>query len=98
MGRQGYVCGAAVGGLMVLGLRFGFAQPEDKLHSYGIAAEFIQRFQQRNGAVNCRDLLGVDISAPEAAQRAKEDGTFARVCPGAIRGAVEIVAAMLHEK
>jgi C_GCAxxG_C_C family probable redox protein len=97
MGRQGYVCGAAVGGLMVLGLRYGFTQPQDKLRSYEIAAEFMRRFHQHNGAVNCRDLLGVDISNPQIAQQAKEDGTFARVCPKAIRNAVEVVSEMLQE-
>jgi len=98
MGRQGYVCGAAAGGLMVLGLRYGFTDPKDKLRTYEIASEFLRRFQVENGAVNCRDLLDMDISTPEAAQIAKENGTFARVCPNAIRNAVEIVAGMLKEK
>lgn len=98
MGRQGYVCGAAVGGLMVLGLRYGFTEPQEKLRSYEIASEFLKRFGADNGAINCRDLLGVDISTPQAAQRAKEDGIFSRVCPIAIQHAVEIVSDMLQEK
>ena len=96
MGRQGYVCGAAVGGLMVLGLRYGYTQPQNKQASYDVATEFLQRFQAKNGAVNCRDLLGVDISNPQEVQQARENGTFERVCPQAIRSAVNIITGLFE--
>jgi len=98
MARQGYVCGAVVGGLMVLGLRSGYTQPQDKQASYDVAAQFLQRFHAQNGAVNCRDLLGVDLSNPQEAQQAREAGTFARVCPQAIRSAVTIISDMVNEE
>jgi C_GCAxxG_C_C family probable redox protein len=81
MGRQGEVCGALTGALMILGLQYGPEQPGDKEDIYRIAHEFILQFQQRHGAIHCRELLGQDISTPEGLQSAREKDLFTDVCP-----------------
>ena len=41
---------------------------------YAAAVEFRRQFEERHGAVVCRDLLGCDVTTPEGAQTAKERG------------------------
>ena len=65
LARQGEVCGALSGALMILGLQYGRDRPNDKEDIYQLAHEFIYQFQQRHGAILCRELLGHDISTPE---------------------------------
>ena len=100
MARQGYVCGAAVGGLMVLGLRYGYVDPnpDEKSFAFDKAGGFLTRFRQENGAINCRDLLGLDLSIPEVVARAKEEGVFSRVCSKIIENTINTLGSMLYEK
>ncbi len=44
---------------------------------------------------NCTELLGVDISQPEAFARAQAEDTFAGTCPDSVRAAAEILVDML---
>ena len=79
--RQGEMCGALTGALMVLGLQYGQVRPEGKEQMYLTAREFADVFRQRHGSVLCRDLVGHDISTPEGLQTARQQNDFARVCP-----------------
>ncbi len=72
MARQGQVCGALAGALMVLGLRHGNVDPEGKENTYQIAEEFIRKFKERHGAILCRELIGYDISTSAGLQAARE--------------------------
>lgn len=97
IGRQGEICGAATGALMALGLGRGSAAPGNpaKDHMYAIAAEFVRRFQERTGALRCRDLLQADISTPAGHAEARARNAFA-ICPRAIAAATEIAHDLLH--
>ncbi len=81
MAREGEVCGAITGALMVLGLEYGSERPEGKEETYRITREFLQQFEQRHGTVLCKRLLGHDISTPRGLQVAREQNLFATVCP-----------------
>ena len=74
MGRMAETCGAVTGAMMVLGLRFGAASPdrEAKELIYARIREFADRFKARNGSLDCRDLLGCDISTPEGLRDRQE--------------------------
>ncbi len=101
MGRTGGACGAATGGLMALGLKYGATRGDDKAtkeHMYALTREFLARFQARQGATACRDLLGYDISDPQAHQVIREKGLFASVCPQAVAAAAEIVEQMISSR
>ncbi|MGN0692837.1 MAG: C-GCAxxG-C-C family protein [Oscillospiraceae bacterium] len=98
--RNGEMCGAVSGALMVLGLKYGHsdaADSEQKSRAYSIAAEFTKRFKEANGSIVCRDLLGYDLSKPDEMACIKEKGLFGDVCPKAIKSAVEILEGILAD-
>jgi C_GCAxxG_C_C family probable redox protein len=100
MGRMAQTCGAVTGAFMVLGLKYGNADIHDKEAKeriYGLVREFACRFENRNSSIVCRELLGCDISKPEGAAAAKENGLFASVCPKLVGDAAEILEEMMNE-
>ncbi len=100
MGRMAQTCGAVTGVFMVLGLKYGNADIHDKEvreKIYGMVREFARRFENCNGSIVCRELLGCDISRPAEAAAAKENGLFTSVCPKLVGDAVEILEEMMNE-
>ena len=100
MGRMAKTCGAVTGAFMVLGLKYGNADIHDKGARegiYGLVREFARQFENRNGSIVCRELLDCDISKPEGAAAAKENGLFASVCPKMVGDATEILEEMMNE-
>ncbi len=99
--RQGTTCGCITGGLLVLGLAFGFADPQDKeLETYGNrkTEEYIRTFRERmQGDVFCRDILGKDISKPEEMAIIRQEGLIMQKCPRAFFASIEILEKMLEE-
>lgn len=98
--RNGEMCGAVSGALMVLGLKYGHfdaADSEQKSKAYSIAVEYTKRFKEANGSIVCRDLLGYDLSKPDEMACIKEKGLFGDVCPKAIKSAVEILEGVLAD-
>jgi C_GCAxxG_C_C family probable redox protein len=88
IGRQGQVCGALIGALMVLGLRFGNAIPEGKENTYQIAEDVVRKFKDRHGTILCRELIGADISNRAGLQAAREGNLFA-ICSTLVRETAE---------
>jgi C_GCAxxG_C_C family probable redox protein len=89
--RQGDVCGAVIGALLVLGLQKGNATVEAKEETYHLAEDFIQRFRDRQGSILCRKLIGYDISTSDGLQSAREQKVFVTLCPAFVQSAVEII-------
>lgn len=99
--RQGEVCGAATGCLMVLGLKFGRSDENDlekKLNADRICEKFMERFKDANGSYLCRDLLGYDIRDKEAAAKARSEGLFKTLCPVFIEKGAQILDEILNEE
>jgi len=92
--RSGRTCGAVSGALIALGLKH-YRSPADKAGVYAIGQEFLRRFEAARGSSQCRDLIGYDISTPAGHDEAVASGVLGEVCPGLVRGAVEIVEEML---
>ncbi len=95
--RRGDTCGAVTGALMVLGLRSGPQDVSDtsaKNDVYSRVVEFCSRFESRCGYINCRDLLGCDISTAEGMEQARENNIKETVCPRMIQTAAEILEEM----
>lgn len=93
--RCGEVCGAVSGSVIIIGLKHGQRDADDKASKdecYKITGEFVKEFHERKGTVICRDLLGYDVRDTEA--RAKFPGRQKEVCPGAIETAVVILEEM----
>ena len=98
--RNGEICGAVSGALLVLGLKYGHYNAADnaqKSRAYEIAVDYTKRFKEANGSVVCRDLLGYNLTIPENMECIKEKGLFSSVCPEMIKSAVEILEDVLAE-
>ncbi|MHC4630378.1 MAG: C-GCAxxG-C-C family protein [Planctomycetota bacterium] len=95
--RMAETCGAVTGAFMVIGLKYGPADAEDKNakeKTYELVREFAEKFNSRNGSVICKELLGCDISTREGAKIAKENNLCSSLCPKMIRDAAEIIEEM----
>ncbi len=98
--RQGGLCGCIASSLMVLGLAMGFYDAQDRereLYSNQKTDEFIRRFKAKmNGCMDCRDILGKDITKPEDMAVIRQEGLILRQCPKAIHASIEILEDMLE--
>ncbi|PIE32347.1 hypothetical protein CSA56_15870 [candidate division KSB3 bacterium] len=97
IGGTAGVCGAVNGACMALGLKYGVAQPtpEEKARMYKYVQEFMEKFKAQHEALDCRDLLGYDISIPGEREKAKEEGLFTTRCRTYIESAGKILEEML---
>jgi len=98
--RNGELCGAVSGALLVLGLKYGHcnsADTERKMRAYAIADEFTRRFREVNGSIVCRDLLGYDLTKPEDMAVISEKKLFCEFCPLMVKSAVEVLESILSE-
>lgn len=91
--RQGEVCGACTGALMVLGLKYG----DDKAKCDWVSDVFFEEFKKENGSFICRDLLGCDISTPEGVRSARDQNLFRELCPKMVASAVEITEKIMEK-
>ncbi|MFA7229249.1 MAG: C-GCAxxG-C-C family protein, partial [Melioribacteraceae bacterium] len=66
--RNGKICGAVSGGLMVIGIKnwnSGIKREDAKAKVYQISNQFLEEIKKRNGAIDCEDLLGINVSTAE---------------------------------
>lgn len=92
--RMGQMCGALSGAIMVIGLAYGNATPEDKEakeKTIQLTREFVNRFQERNGDFRCPALLGYDLSKPEERQIVKEQNLTQTRCRKFVSDAIELL-------
>ncbi len=98
--RNGEMCGAVSGALLVLGLKYGHYEQdntEQKSKAYSIASEYTRRFKEKNSSIVCRELLGYDLTKPEDAECIKEKNLFGTICPAMIKSAVEVLEGILAD-
>ena len=99
--RCGNTCGCITAGLLVLGMTFGFynsSDTEQEVYGNKKTEEFIKRFSEKmNGKVNCRDILGKDISIPDEMAEIRKNGLILKKCPEALSASIEILEDMTSE-
>ncbi|MCI1966366.1 MAG: C-GCAxxG-C-C family protein [Oscillospiraceae bacterium] len=64
MGRLREVCGAVTGMFMAAGLKYGYTDPRadsQKAEHYQRIQALAKQFEQQNGSLICRELLGLDV-------------------------------------
>lgn len=91
---MGETCGAVTGAYMVLGLKANYQEKtiqEIKADTKVAVRRFNELFIVKHGSLNCKKLLGVDISTPEGSAEANEKGLFDSVCAGLVASAAEIL-------
>ncbi|MFZ7104699.1 MAG: C-GCAxxG-C-C family protein [Peptococcaceae bacterium] len=99
MGNLGETCGAVTGAFMVIGLKHGKTNIDDrsaKGKTYGVVRDFAQIYQARQGFIKCKELLGCDLNTPEGMNYARENNLFKTVCPGLVATAVEVLEEILQ--
>ncbi len=83
---------------MVIGLKHGRISIEDesaKEITYEKVQEFVKKFKSIHGSLQCRELLGYNISDPEQLRRAEEEKLFETRCPDFVQDAVKILEKIL---
>ena len=99
MGRQQHTCGAVTGALMVLGLHFGKGKMDDnakKIHTYEKAVEFMKAFAEKNGSINCLELLdGLHMSDPEESKEIDARELYRVRCTCYVKDAVQITEQLI---
>ena len=99
--RHGDVCGAVGGAIMAIGLMHPYHAEGDTVAKGKIAEltrEFHCRFLASHSALTCRELLGIDISTPEALAEAQSRGLMKGRCPGFIGEAALLCEQLLNEQ
>jgi C_GCAxxG_C_C family probable redox protein len=94
----GDMCGCVTGGLMVLGLKYGWNEEGDAMGKDLMnrkAQEYERRFRERLGGLRCRELLEADVSTSEGKMLAAE--RIPDRCPGFVAAATEILEEMLED-
>ena len=94
-GKLREVCGAVSGMTLVTGYLRGYSDPADyesKKEVYALIQKMCAEFEERQGSIICRELLGLKKGedTAEPAVRTEEDYR-SRPCIGACRTAAEIV-------
>ena len=96
--RQGEVCGAVTGALMAIGLKEGFYEEGDtegKAHIAKKILDFEAMFEDKNGTLICKQLLGYNPSNETDLKIIKEKGLFTSLCPKFIDDGVQITEKIL---
>ena len=91
-------CGAVTGAFMVLGLKFGRIRADDveaKMKVAKLTNEFAKKFKARYGSIECKALLGCDITTPEGMQEARDKKLFTTICAEYVGAAAEILDEVL---
>ncbi len=67
---------------MALSAKFGSNEPSARRRekAYALAQKLYKRFEDRNGTVLCKELLGHDLSVPEQLERVRREGLFDKRC------------------
>ena len=99
--RKGEVCGACTGALMVLGILYGYDDPDNqksKQTADEVNDRMMDGFAEACGSCLCKEILGYDISTPEGKQRAREKNLFRDLCPQMVRNAVNVLENIIRER
>ena len=91
---MGETCGAVTGAYMVLGLKAKFGDKsvqEIKTDTKAAVRRFNELFIARHGSLQCKKLLGVDLSTPEGSAEASAKRLFDSVCVELVASAAEIL-------
>ena len=81
-------CGAVTAGYMVLGLKYGSTDFDKRIELAKKTLAFKNEFQDKMGAVNCKELLGMKVMEGNNIEKAAEEGLLESVCGKAIFTAI----------
>jgi C_GCAxxG_C_C family probable redox protein len=98
MGGLGSVCGAVSGAMIAIGLAHGREEPwQPREQVYALAQQVYRGFQQEMGSTICRELTGIDLSAPEGLKQLHSSNARQRVCMPAVTTGYRLAVAAIRE-
>lgn len=100
MGRLQKTCGAVTGAFMVLGLKYGNVDGNDraaKENTYRLINRFSERFCDIHGTIECRELLGCDLSTPEGQRYIKDHQLVEKKCQQYVKDAATLLQELLPD-
>jgi C_GCAxxG_C_C family probable redox protein len=100
MGRLQETCGAVTGAFMVIGLRNCrslITNKERKEKTYSMIRGFSEEFKAKNGAIDCKNLLKVDLNTEEGMKYAHENHLFETICEKCIANSAGILEEMFEK-
>lgn len=66
VGLNGLLCGSVSSVAMVIGIKYGRNRAEENPQAtWNLIDEYVASFKDKFGAVNCRQLTGLDLKTPE---------------------------------
>jgi C_GCAxxG_C_C family probable redox protein len=95
MARQQETCGAVVGAYLALGLKFGRTKVEDEFardETYMNILDFTDAFVELHGSINCKALLGCDLSSAEGHRQFIDGNLLENVCTKCVGDAARILS------
>ena len=102
MGRLREVCGSVSGMFLMLSFIYGYNNPQDttsKKVLYAHIQELARRYEEANGSIICRDLLGITVQHDSAVPAERTPEYYAnRPCAAKIGSAAEILEQYLIEQ
>jgi C_GCAxxG_C_C family probable redox protein len=99
IGNTGAVCGAVSGAVMAIGLiRDRGESYEEMMKTLRLGAEFRKRFETEMKTISCRELTGLDLTAPEGISGLMESEVSQNVCFPAVATAYRLVVDLLRER
>ncbi|MCI8560045.1 MAG: C_GCAxxG_C_C family protein [Dorea sp.] len=95
----GSVCGAYTGALMALGLKYGHTNPDGLMKQKEIMlakmGQLNEKFTEEFSTVECKELIGYDLSVPEELKNALDSGKLLSYCPGLLDKVIQITEQIL---
>ena len=94
-------CGAVSAAYLVLGLKYGFADPGNPEGVATVIAktrEFAEKFKSLHGAIDCPKLLNLDVFSEEGHRTFVEKNMKAETCARFVGDTVKILDDMLTEE
>jgi C_GCAxxG_C_C family probable redox protein len=95
MGRKEEVCGAVSGGIMVISVKYGRGENDERKATeitYIKIRELMDQFSKRHGTYICRELLnGCELTTEEGQKAFIGNDYLNKVCKVCVKSAVEIL-------
>ncbi len=89
VGLNGLLCGSISSVAMAIGIKYGRTSPEESPQpAWNMIDEYLAAFKEKFGAVNCRELTGVNVKTPEGWQKYITE-IHDYKCPDRLKFAVE---------
>ena len=98
MACMGSTCGAVTGAFMAIGLahsKTADGEDAEKAKGYALVRQFSERFTEKHGTLQCRDLINMELSTDEGMAKALASGVFETKCVMYVEDAVAILGELL---